>query len=76
MKAQRGGMPNGAPRGGRGGNRGGYNTIDNTDPMDGVVHNNTAFRPQSYANVPPPSDLNGPGRGRGRGRGGRHVRHF
>jgi 5'-3' exoribonuclease 1 len=67
----RGGMPNGAPRGGRGGNRGGYNTIDNTDPMDGVVHNNTAFRPQSYANVPPPSDLNGPGRGRGRGRGGR-----
>jgi 5'-3' exoribonuclease 1 len=65
----RGGMLNGAPRGGRGGNRGGYNTIDNTDPMDGVVHNNTAFRPQSYANVPPPSNLNEPGRGRGRGAG-------
>ena len=65
---QTGFQPRGG-RGGRGGNRGGYNTIDNTDPMDGVVHNNTAFRPQSYTSVPPPTNLNEAGRGRGRGAG-------
>ncbi|KAK5116209.1 hypothetical protein LTR62_008535 [Meristemomyces frigidus] len=76
----RGGV-NGAPRGRGGvGNRQGYNVIDNTDPTEGVVRNNPAFRPQNYSTVPPPTDLNnvnarGGGRGRargpGRGRGGR-----
>lgn len=70
----RGGQ-NGTPRGGRGGNRGGYTIVDNTDPSEGVVQNNTKFRPQSYNNVPPPANLSdrggGGGGGRGRGRGGR-----
>lgn len=77
MNGGRGGVPNGNGRGG--GNRQGYTVIDNSDPSEGVVRNNPKFRPQSYANVPPPADLNARGRGgrggrggeRGRGRGGR-----
>ncbi|OQO14111.1 hypothetical protein B0A48_00987 [Cryoendolithus antarcticus] len=77
-------LNNGAPRGngfaprGRGGNRGGYTMVDNSDPTEGVVRNNTAFKPQSYNNAPPPAGLGeggrgrgGAARGRGRGRGGR-----
>ncbi|KAK5137759.1 hypothetical protein LTR08_007331 [Meristemomyces frigidus] len=67
--------PRGGRGGGGGGNRQGYTMIDNSDPNDGVVRNNTTFRPQNYSSVPPPADLNarggGRGRGRGRGRGGR-----
>ncbi|WPG98289.1 Hypothetical protein R9X50_00107700 [Acrodontium crateriforme] len=67
----RGGINGDAPRG-RGGNRGGYTTIDNSDPTEGVVQNNPAFRPRSYQNMPPPAALNNDrARGRGRGRGGR-----
>lgn len=69
---QNGFQPRG--RGGRGGGRGGYARIDNTDPLEGVVQNNTAFRPQSYTNVAPPANLNEPGRGRGRGGAGRGGR--
>lgn len=80
------GRDNGAtPRGGgRGGeNRQGYTLIYQSDPTEGVVRNNPAFRPQSYANVPPPAVLNdrggrrggrgvkGSGSMQGRGRGGR-----
>ncbi|CAK3829350.1 5 -3 exoribonuclease 1 [Lecanosticta acicola] len=65
--------PNFSPRGGGGrggGNRAGYTIIDNSDPSEGVVQRNPAFRPQNYSNVPPPTHLNERG-GRGRGRGGR-----
>jgi 5'-3' exoribonuclease 1 len=71
------GNPGFVPRG-RGGpkpqaNRGGFTPTDMNDPAAGVVQNNPHFRPQSYNNVPPPTDFDaqrGGGRGRGRGRGG------
>ena len=47
--------------------RGGYTRIDRGDPEDGVVRNSPNFRPQSYANVPPPPSLDFRGHGRGRG---------
>ncbi|KAI9781935.1 MAG: hypothetical protein M1835_004143 [Candelina submexicana] len=69
----RGGFTNGSARGGRGAaanqyvNRNGYGPIDNGDSTEGVVRNNPNFRPQSYANVPPPTNFETRGRGRGRG---------
>lgn len=68
-----GGVPNGTAggRGGRGGNKQGYTVIDNSDPSEGVVRNNPAFRPQNYSNVPPPAETSDRGRGRGRGNGSR-----
>ncbi|KAH9809302.1 hypothetical protein Tdes44962_MAKER06162 [Teratosphaeria destructans] len=78
--ANRGGVNGTALRGGRGGgprggaaNRQGYTVVDNSDPSEGVVRNNPNFRPQSYNNAPPPSDLNTRGGrgGRGGARGGR-----
>ena len=51
--------------------RGGYTRIDRGDPEDGVLSNSPNFRPQSYANVPPPSSLDFRGNGRGRGGFGR-----
>jgi 5'-3' exoribonuclease 1 len=76
------GFANGNPRGGRGGgpNKQGYTVVDTSDPNEGVVHNNPAFRPKSYNKAPPPPALNNGGHGyrggkfrggRGRGRGGR-----
>lgn len=50
-------------------NRKGFTIVDNSDPSQGVVKNNPNFRPQSYANVPPPAMLNAVGAG-GRGLGG------
>ena len=79
------GTANAGMRGGRGGlrggdrppandaapptNRKGFTIVDNSDPSQGVVRNNPNFKPQSYANVPPPAVLNATGAG-GRGRGG------
>ena len=70
----RGGAQDFVPRGRGGfkGNRGGFTVTDMSDPTEGVVPNNPAFRPQNYSNVPPPANLDvrgGRGRGRGRGRG-------
>lgn len=50
--------------------RGGYNRMDSGDPT-GIIENNPAFRPQSYTNAPPPTNLDRGNRGRGRGRGAR-----
>lgn len=52
--------------------RGGYTKIDMTGSDEGVVRNNPSFRPQSYAKVPPPANLDARGRTRARGgfRGG------
>ncbi|KAI9794510.1 MAG: hypothetical protein M1833_000370 [Piccolia ochrophora] len=47
-------------------NKRGYTPID-SGTGDGIVQNNPEFRPQSYANVPPPASLDARGRGRGRG---------
>lgn len=66
----RGGRANGAA--GAQVNRKGFTVVDNSDPSEGVKTHNPNFRPQSYASVPPPANLNSPmsgGRGRGRGRG-------
>lgn len=65
----RGQNSNGAPNGQA--NRKGYTVVDNSDPTAGVIKNNPNFRPQSYASVPPPANLNMPGGGRGRGGRGR-----
>lgn len=50
-------------------NRKGFTIVDNSDPSQGVLKHNPNFRPQSYANVPPPASLNAAAGG-GRGRGG------
>lgn len=70
-----------APRGRGGSNRQGFTVIDNSDPAEGVVARNPAFRPTNYSNVPPPQNLDGAGgqrgrggRGGGRGRGGAGAR--
>ena len=64
------GSTNGGYRGGRG-NRQGYMVVDNSDPTDGVVHNNPNFRPKNYSTVPPPAGLDASrGRARGSSRGG------
>ncbi|KAI9846336.1 MAG: hypothetical protein M1837_004189 [Sclerophora amabilis] len=84
--------PNGfGPRGG-GGSRGGfsqnqqnnagaatkqgYGPVDTTGNTDGVAARNPNFQARSYANVPPPENLNTRGRGgtQGRGRGGGRSR--
>ena len=58
-------------------NNAGFTTIEQDDPLEGVVANNPSFRPRSYHRVPPPASLNasqdstGRGRGRGSGRGRR-----
>ncbi len=69
--------PNGTPIRGRG--RGdansshptgkGYPRLDQGGPDRRVVRTDQAFRPQSYANVPPPAILDARGRGRGGPRG-------
>lgn len=73
-----GGQTNGTANRGRGNvapqkfTRGGYTKIDLTGSDEGVVRNNPDFQPQSYANVPPPANLDTRGRTRARGgfRGG------
>lgn len=69
-----GAAPSFVPRGGAGAaapNRKGFTIIDNSDPAEGIMQHNPNFRPQSYANVPPPASLDSRG-GRGGGfRGGR-----
>ena len=69
----RGSQSNGQWRGRAGAeqvNRNGYIPLDRGDPAANVIRNNPSFRPQTYANVPPPASLNSRGRGE-RGRGGR-----
>ena len=69
------GPMNGTPNRGRGTagfqqtTRGGYTKVD-PRVDDGFVVPNPNARPQSYHNVPPPSNFDARGRGRGRGRGG------
>ena len=46
--------------------RGGYIKVDLTGSDEGVPKNNPSFQPQSYANVPPPANLDARGRGRAR----------
>lgn len=46
--------------------RNGYTVIDQGDPYEGVVRNNSQFQPQIYSNVPPPANLDSRGRGRAR----------
>ena len=62
-------QPNGRGTGGQKGppaTRSGYAPVDQGG-SEGIVQNNPAFKPRSYANMPPPASLD---RGRGRGRGG------
>jgi 5'-3' exoribonuclease 1 len=70
----RGGRGGFAPRGqagfvtrGRGNGRGGFVSVDNTNPLEGVVENNPNFRPKSYNTAPPPPQLDAQRGGRGRG---------